>query len=353
MELETGRIRIKDIARKANVSTGTVDRVIHKRMGVSQKSKEKVQKILDEMHYVPNRYASALALNKKFLFICLIPLHHEDEYWQYVENGIVEAIQFYSDFNIKLQINYYDPFNPDTFKEQSKKIIKENPSGIIFSPTSLEATKEFTDILKENEIPFVYLDSFYKEIQPLAFFGQHSFKSGYFAGKLLMSIGSYPKEIAIFRNSRKGIIGSNQQEVREIGFRNYMQSTHPKCKILTLDLKGENNIDDIKAIKEFSSQHLNLERGITFNSKAFLVAENFRSINNNKFIFIGYDLLKRNREALKKGHITMLIAQRPEQQGSYAVKALSDHLLFKKDFPWLHYMPFDLITKETLEFYNF
>ena len=55
------KIRIKDIARLANVSTGTVDRVLHNRGEVSAKSREKVEKVLKEINYQPNIYASALA----------------------------------------------------------------------------------------------------------------------------------------------------------------------------------------------------------------------------------------------------------------------------------------------------
>ena len=57
------RIRIKDIARLADVSVGTVDRVIHGRSGVSEASKKRVEEILKQLDYQPNMYASALASN--------------------------------------------------------------------------------------------------------------------------------------------------------------------------------------------------------------------------------------------------------------------------------------------------
>ena len=41
----------------AGVSAGTVDRVLHNRGDVSEKSKEKVQKVLDEINYQPNVFA--------------------------------------------------------------------------------------------------------------------------------------------------------------------------------------------------------------------------------------------------------------------------------------------------------
>ena len=55
------RIRIKDIALKAGVSVGTVDRVLHKRPNVSAKAREKVEKVLKEQNYDPNIYASTLS----------------------------------------------------------------------------------------------------------------------------------------------------------------------------------------------------------------------------------------------------------------------------------------------------
>ncbi|WP_234408903.1 LacI family DNA-binding transcriptional regulator [Marinilabilia salmonicolor] len=44
-------VRIKDIAEKANVSIGTVDRVLHNRGEVAKKTKEKVLTIAKEMNY--------------------------------------------------------------------------------------------------------------------------------------------------------------------------------------------------------------------------------------------------------------------------------------------------------------
>ena len=42
------RIRIKDIARLADVSVGTVDRVLHGRTGVSEASRKRVEEILKD-----------------------------------------------------------------------------------------------------------------------------------------------------------------------------------------------------------------------------------------------------------------------------------------------------------------
>ena len=82
--MEDQNYTIKDIARMAGVSAGTVDRVLHNRGDVSPKSKAKVQKVLDEIHYQPNVFAIGLAAKKKYSFLCLIPYYIEHDYWHSV-----------------------------------------------------------------------------------------------------------------------------------------------------------------------------------------------------------------------------------------------------------------------------
>ena len=47
--MATDKIRIKDIAERAGVSVGTVDRVLHERPNVSKAAREKVEQALAEM----------------------------------------------------------------------------------------------------------------------------------------------------------------------------------------------------------------------------------------------------------------------------------------------------------------
>ena len=59
-------ITIKEIAEIANVSVGTVDRVIHNRDGVSKKTRDRVQKILTTQNFKINNIARSLAMKKKY-----------------------------------------------------------------------------------------------------------------------------------------------------------------------------------------------------------------------------------------------------------------------------------------------
>lgn len=346
------RIRIKDIARLADVSVGTVDRVIHGRSGVSESSKKRVEEILKQLDYQPNMYASALASNKRYSFACLLPEHIEGEYWTAVESGISEALATYSDFNTTVRTTYYDPYDYESFATKAKAIIEQHPDGVMVAPTVPQYTKHFTDQLTELDIPFIYIDSNIKEIPPLAFFGQNSRQSGYFAARMLILLAGSEKEIVIFRKIHEGIVGSNQQENREKGFRQYMKEHHPSYLILELNLHAERNDEDNLMLDQFFREHPTVNSGITFNSKVYIVGEYLQNHHRKGFNLVGYDLLERNVACLKNGSVSFLLAQQPELQGFNGIKTLCDHLIFKKDVAYINYMPIDLLTAETIDYYS-
>ena len=293
------RIRIKDIAKMADVSVGTVDRVLHGRSGVSEASRKRVEEILEKLNYQPNMYASALASNKKYAFACLLPQHDTGEYWTEVENGIHEALTTYSDFNITVKLSYYDPYDYRSFARAARDIVELKPDGVMFAPTAPQYTTPFTNQLEELNIPYIYIDSNIKEAPALSFFGQNSHQSGYFAARMLML------------------------------------------------LAGE----DAQMLDDFFRTHPTLKNGITFNSKAYIIGEYLQKHQKTDFNLMGYDLLQRNVDCLKQGSIFFLIAQQPTLQGFDGIKALCDYLILKKEIARENFMPIDLLTKENIEYY--
>ena len=346
------RIRIKDIAKMADVSVGTVDRVIHGRSGVSEASRKRVEEILKQLDYQPNMYASALASNKKYAFSCLLPQHEKGEYWTAVEAGIQDALVAYSDFNISVNLSYYDPFDYHSFGDVARNILEQEPDGIMFAPTVPQYTKPFTEELNKRSIPYIYIDSNLKDQPALSFFGQNSHQSGYFAARMMMLLAGGEREIVIFRKINEGIVGSNQQERREIGFREYMLKHHPDCRIWELNLHAKRDSDDAQMLNDFFRKHPNVKNGITFNSKVYIVGEYLLKQQKTDFKLMGYDLLERNVKCLMEGSASFLIAQQPELQGFDGIKALCDYLIFKKEVPRENFMPIDLLTKENIEFYS-
>lgn len=345
------RIRIKDIARLADVSVGTVDRVLHGRTGVSEASRKRVEEILKQLDYQPNMYASALASNKKYQFACLLPQHKDGDYWTDVELGIKQAVETFSDFHIALSVVYYDQYEYASFINAGEEILKAEPDGVLLAPTIPEMTARFTDKLQEQETPYIFIDSNIDSLNPLAFFGQNSDQSGYFAARMTMMLGECPKEIVIFRQINEGRVGSNQQENREKGFRKYMQEHFPDCQIMELDLYAKRPDEDEVLMDRFFQEHPQITCGITFNSKVYIIGEYLIRHDRKDFKLIGYDLLRRNVSCLKEGAVDFLIAQQPTAQGYRGIECLCNHLILRKEAKQYNYMPITLLAAENVDFY--
>lgn len=351
IESKPERIRIKDIAIKAGVSVGTVDRVIHGRTGVSEASKKTVEEILKQMNYQPNMYASALAYNKKYSLTCLLPLHTQDDYWMDIEAGMRHAISTYKDFNIRLSISYYDQYESGAFAEAGKKMIETLPDGVVMAPSSEEETRPTALQLKEKNIPYVFIDSNIESLDPLSFYGQNPHSSGCFAARILSLMAGRNEPVAIFRLIYDGRLGSNQQRYREKGFREYIGNNCPEMKLHELNLYVKKPEDNEKLMNEFFSAHPEVNCGITFNSKAYIIGEYMQRINRKGFKMMGYDLLRRNVKCLKAGSIDFIIAQQPTGQGQSSIESLFEHLILKKEVKPYNYMPITLISKENIDFY--
>lgn len=345
------KIRIKDIAVRAGVSVGTVDRVLHKRPNVSKEAYEKVENVLKEINYQPNMYASALAYNKNYEFFVVLPQHDSEAYWEEVEEGIEKACSMRRDFHISVRMVYYELFDPKSYSETLDEVMASNPQGVIIVPTDLESTRQYTDVLHERGIPFIMLDSYIPDLRPLSFYGQDSFRSGAFAARMLMLIVKGDTEIMLMKQTKNGMVASRQQMNREIGFRLYMKETYPAVKILDVELPLEkSDYDDI--LEDFFKSHPGVRQCITMCSRAYIVGEFLSRTNRRNVQIMGYDMVGRNAACLRNGSISFLIAQHAFVQGYQCVDSMFRAVVLKQEVAPVNYMPIELLTKENVDFYR-
>ncbi len=352
--MPTERITIRDIAEKAGVSAGTVDRVLHNRPNVSKKALDKVNKALEEMKYEPNAYASALANSRRYDFFCLMPKHESEAYWEEVEQGQKKCCDVRRDFHVHVTFKYYKRNDLESFKEQYEKILDATPDGVVMVPSKLDYTKQFTDQLHSKGIPFIMLDSYLPDLRPLAFYGQDSFASGYFAAKMLMLIAHEEKEIMLMKQTLDGInVASKQQDNREVGFRHYMTDHFPDVKINVLDLPYQSTRKlHTQLLENYFAEHPDTHHCITLNSKAHLVGDFLLRTNRRNVQIMGYDMVEKNAKCIRNGSISFLIAQHGYQQGYYSVDALVRAIILKKDVTPVNYMPIEILSKENVDFYR-
>ncbi len=352
MKIEKSTIRIKDIARLAGVSEGTVDRVLHKRGDVSAKSLEAVNKVLEEINYTPNILARSLASKRIYRFIYLIPFHNEGDYWSTVEKGFEMAMPEFSGYNVSFEKACFDQFDVNSFNSVSEKLVQNMPDAVFIAPIFKDETLKLTSKLSEAGVLFSFIDSIIEEAEFLTYYGQNSTLSGYIAAKFLVEDLVENDKILVIRTKRKGAV-SNQTRNRYNGFMSYLNEKGlvNKIQLIEAELLDDNEVANRELLKKILTDNTNVKAAITFNSKVFRLARKFEILGIQNIRLIGYDLLSENVNYLQKGVISLLLAQRPEKQAYMSAKDMCKKLIFNQEVSRINYMPIDILIKENIDAY--
>lgn len=336
---------IKQIAKLANVSIGTVDRVLHKRSGVSKDTERRVLKIIKETGYTKNTTASRLKLAsvKKIKIAILIPKGETRwSYWKLPKKGIVKAVKELSELGVKA--DFYNFSDSSSFASQSAQIFKENYDGLITVPFFGNESNDFLSLAKSKKIPVVFLDTEIKLDARAYFIRQNSYNAGMVAGRLLHGlVGADGHYFIINMLNDKGIHMNNQQ--RELGFREFFKSIGQEVRIRTIN---HSISETLKVSKEMETWFKNdAKKGIfVTNSRSHLIPSILKQYNVKNTFMAGFDLNKQNLEYLKSNEIHFLINQKPQYQGYAAIKGLFNFLT-KKDTSELNLdIPIEIIVKE-------
>lgn len=332
-------LTINEIAQKAGVSIGTVDRVIHNRGRVSKQSIEKIQAIIDEYGYQPNPIARQLKTKKDFVIGVLLPeLGTEQSYWKSVFEGMKRAAEEFKLFSIKLNLVEYKRHNSKAFVEKANELSREKIDALITAPI---VAPEIFDILPLYEkVPYVFVDSPLEHDRQITTVAQDPYQGGYCAGRIMELLVPDAKKIFSVQMYDKA---PNLHE-RSRGFAEYF-----------------NNAKVVKNItytaKEFGTQKKFIEAilkqkpdGIfVTNEGSSEIADYCRTKNIKKnFALIGYDLMKKNVKALKEGNIDCLISQSPQDQGYLAVKKIYQKCLINEKIEREIFIPINIYFKENI-----
>jgi LacI family transcriptional regulator len=347
-------VGIKAIAEKANVSIGTVDRVIHNRGEVAKATKEKILKIIEEMEYTPNLLAQSLASKKKHIIAVLIPdSRYNNPYWKKPLTGIYEAAKEIKNFNFEISIFTYELGNEKSVTESAKELFKLQPDGLIFAPLMLEASKKVINQCQELDIPYVFIDVNIENNDNLAYFGQNTFQSGLVAARLLDLGLSEDADIHIIKLVDQ-LASSYHLNLRENGFLSYYEKAENKKKhaIRSIEIELSTKTSLNEEFDRFIPQSSSPMGIFVPNSKVHHVAKYLYENNRKNNLVIGYDLIEQNVEFLQKDLISFLICQNPEEQGYNSVTALFNYLALKRVPHQLNFSAIDIIVKENIDYYK-
>lgn len=350
-EEERELVGVKEIARRANVSIGTVDRVLHDRPGVSLKTKNLINTIIQELNYQPNIMARRLASKKVLEFAVLIPTESaETEYWEAPLRGILQAEAEVKAYGINVKQFLFDQNDKKSFVKQGAAILKTKPQGVLLAPMFIEESQKFANELDRAQIPYVFINSDIPNQKSLCYIGPDLYRVGYLGAHLLHYLVREEDTILVV-NISKELDNHHHLLRKEEGFRTYFQENNKNYQVLKVDIRDTDYLSVKKELTKALSKN-DVKAFFVTNSRVFSVAHYLEEAEIKDKIVVGFDFLTENIEYLKKSTIDFLICQKPQEQGYRGIMTLYNTIVHSADVESTYFMPIDIITKENYLFYR-
>ncbi|MBB3700769.1 substrate-binding domain-containing protein [Flammeovirga yaeyamensis] len=319
-------VGIKEIALMANVSVGTVDRVIHNRGRVSEATKEKIERLM-----VEHGYKHKKSTFKLFNIGILLPSPKTNPYWALPLQGLKDRAKVLTDSSIKITENLFNYNSADDYLKKGEELLSEHVDGLIIHPLFRQETYQIIRKVRDLEIPFVFLDANLPELEPTYFVGQDAKSCGGLAGRLLSLGLRKDEDIWIINLSSNS--GNSTTFLREIGAVDTLKSfTDNLNQVKVLDINPSSNDDEILSIfKQKIDSNKSPSRVYVTNSKIGRVYKIIQKLDiSDRIVMIGHDPLEENIKLLNSNKIDFLIAQDSKKQGALVLDGIHDFLLFNK-----------------------
>ncbi|HOT97398.1 MAG TPA: substrate-binding domain-containing protein [bacterium] len=339
---------IRDIAKLANVSIGTVDRVLHKRGFVSPETQLRIEAAIDQLHYIPNIYARQLKLSRHYQFGILMPeLHQDAGYWGQAAAGMQQAGQDLAAYKIQLKYFFFSRLSEDSFRDAFSRLLDDNLDGFMIAPVCLKYCGEMIAHIPPA-IPYIFFDSDLPDTRRLTFIGQDPLKSGILAGRLMRMLIGDKAEIAILR-----VLPEDYHiNMRTEGFCCYYTGNRFSNPIHVYDWYETEEVDESAVLVNRILREHPVEGLFVTNAMTYLPARHIcEAARGKKIHIIGYDLVEANLAGLNDSVIDFLIDQSPFQQGYQGIQILYRKVVLSADVHDRIMVPINIVVKENAEYF--
>jgi LacI family transcriptional regulator len=330
--METTRATVKEIARLAGVSIGTVDRVLHGRGGVSADTKTRVDAIIATRRYEPNILARQLSLNRVYTFRAILPRADQDSgYWSLCLAGIRRAERDLAPYGTRLKVDQFDRYDRASYCALLKDIVVKPCDGLLIAPVLPDDLLPALDNLSGDtsvgraggRVPYVFFDSDAQGASPVAAIGQDALRAGYLAGRMMSLVAKGPGPlVAVSAHA-----GDRHIRLRIEGFETFFRDAASGAgsrKVMVTECPELESADDCEhALGEIFRSHPDVSGVLVANSSGHIAGEWLAARGAKaSCAVVSWDLVPANAQALREGKIDCIVSQRPAEQAREGLERL-------------------------------
>jgi LacI family transcriptional regulator len=340
MKKKVGVHRVADLAK---VSIGTVDRALHGRSGINEKTRERVLRIARELGYEPNLAARALSKSRTDIRIgvCLPREIHffYDQLWE----GIYDEVRRYRDYGIDFLFRPVPELGGET--EQLKKMLRGGVHGVIVTAGRPSEITPVIDAAEDKGIRVVCVSTDAPASKRSSIICVEPRLNGLLAGELMAKFVPAKSKVAIVT----GMLRTENHARKCEGFAEAFPQFCATGRIAEVIEGHEDEEECRRKVHDLLVRVPDLA-GIYVNTVNCLPV--FRALEargmSAKVKLITTDLFQEMVPYFEKRVIGASIYQRPYQQGRNAVNAIAEHLTHNVPLAPTNYLNPSIVLESNL-----
>lgn len=316
------RVTVKDIAKKAGVSIGTVDRALNNRADINPATREKVLAVADALGYRPNLIAKTLSAKRAPVRIAVVTFPGNDDFFGQIHDGVRAAEKELEPYGVKIDLFEMKSLRP---AEQIRILNQIDPaacSGLAVSPVDHPGVRDALCRLRKRGLPVITLNTDLDGIDRLGFVGQDLRASGRIAAQLCARTLREGESAALFGHLPQ--VKALQERLQ--GFRDFMRETGGTIASVSEDENDEAAVErralailrrdpSIRAVCQLTTR------------RTIALIRAVRRLDRDVNV-VCFDRNDAHLALLRNGGISFLITQDPFRQGYLPVKMLFELLYF-------------------------
>lgn len=302
--LSRRRVTIVDVARLADVSTATVDRVLNGRAGVKSMTSKRVLKAAAELGYVDESDERTLDVIPKGQVVFILP-EGSNRYITMMGRMIVAMTPHFERLRLHPVVEYIGSFNPELLAKALQRHSK-TAAGIAFMAIEHPLVREAVARLTDEGVPVATLISDVASSGRVAYFGLDNRAAGRMAGYLLARfIHRRPAKVAMIAGS----LSYRAHGEREMGFLDILREQYPDIEVVGLREGLDDEAVNYRQMRMLLSQHPDLDGIYNIGGGASGVGRALKDARREDMVFVGHGLTADTREFLMDGTMDAVITQ--------------------------------------------
>ena len=339
---------LKEIAKKANVSIGTVDRVIHNRGRVSQDNIDKVKAIMSELGYQANIFAKQLKQQKSYALHVVMPEADQDgSYWQLIQKGVDRAAEELKPFNFYIQPHYYNFTQETTLTDAINALLaSDSIDAVTLAMHDVNAAQALVEQLPEDT-SIALVDSDIPEIRPHFLISQDAYQAGRLSGQLIrLAAEGRSGDVLVINNPNQSLHILNRIK----GLHDYLNEHHNQIRLVTATLDYSSQTIFNHSLVELLEKHHSLIGIHATDANTYAVGQFVKTHDISLFV-TGYDVTPKSVELIQDGIINFVIDQQPERQGYQSMMSHYHHHILRQPFTARQMTQLNIVTQENYHYY--